>query len=259
MAEKRVFLDGNILWSGVTQAISRSQDPVLCIIRPSDVTFAAVSGLRLVVSWQFQLYEMLPVGAVFVIPPAIASFLTANAVRTRVELVIRGQAITLALQDDLGRYELRWKSDVASFPAPPEINHLLTVPDNLIEVSYLTISDAAHRAVAKLTTMESLGQIHRTKLAILVDFSHSRLAINGQEIQGGPKARYYFDPRLIIRALEFLKTDTIRVGVTPLLRGNHRGFFSIVTDQDGYRVHCALLSIGMETQKLYPLPPGRNQ
>jgi len=259
VTEKRVFLDGNILWSGVTQAISRSQDPVLCIIRPSDVTFAAVSGLRLVVSWQFQLSETLPVGAVFVIPPTIASFLMAEAVRTRVELAIRGRAVTLALQDEMGRYELRWHSDVASFPAPQAFNRMLIVPDNLVEVSYISISDAAHRAVAKLATMESVEQIHRTKLAILVDFSRSRLVINGQEILSGPQARYYFDPRLIIRALEFLKTDTVRVGVTPLLGVNHRGFLSIVTEQNGYRVHCALLSIGMATQKLYPLPPGRNQ
>ncbi|MDY7041473.1 MAG: hypothetical protein SVX38_11475, partial [Chloroflexota bacterium] len=61
MSEKRIFLDGNILWSGITQAVSRSQDPVLCILRPSNVTFAAVSGLRLVVSWEFPLPDPLPV------------------------------------------------------------------------------------------------------------------------------------------------------------------------------------------------------
>lgn len=259
MSEKRIFLDGNILWSGITQAVSRSQDPVLCILRPSNVTFAAVSGLRLVVSWEFPLPDPLPVGAVFAIPPTIASFLTADAVRTRVELAVQEQNVTLALQDELGRYELRWDSDVANFPAPSMFNRLLTVPASLTEVSYIHISDAAHQAVAKLVTMESLKQIHRTKLAILVDFSRSRLLIDGRELLAGTQARYYFDPRLIIRALEFLKTDTVHVGVTPLPGAGNQGFLSIVAEQDGYRVHCALLSIGLQTQRLYPLPPGRNQ
>jgi hypothetical protein len=57
-----------------------------------------------------------------------------------------------------------------------------------------------------------------------------------------------------MRALEFIKSDTVQVGLTRVAEPN-RAFLSILAKQDGYTVHCALLSIGVDTQKLYPLPP----
>jgi hypothetical protein len=62
----------------------------------------------------------------------------------------------------------------------------------------------------------------------------------------------------VIRALEFLREDTLRVGIAPLPAGE-RGYLSLLSKDGDWVVHCALLSIGRDTQQLYPLPPERNR
>ena len=106
-------------------------------------------------------------------------------------------------------------------------------------------------------SIESQHQVHRTKLAILVGLSHGRLTVNGQEISEETVDKYYFDPRLIIRALEHVQADQVELGMTSL--GPQRAFLSLVNRQPECSVHCALLSIGLETQQLFPLPPRRSQ
>ncbi len=151
----------------------------------------------------------------------IADLLMSESVRSQssVEISRRGKDVLLRLVDHLGSYEIRWKSDLASFPAPPEFSELLKVPDVLIDVPYLRISDAIHQAVAKLVRLESDEQVSQTKLAILIDLDFGRLSVNGQEIVVGKSRQYYFDPRLVIRALEVIKDRTIRVGISPITGG----------------------------------------
>jgi hypothetical protein len=217
--------------------------------------------LRLIVSWEAELRRSAPGNLAFLIPPTVADWLSSEVVRSQagVNIVLgEGGEVALRLADHLGSYEIRWQSDLASFPAPDEFSQLIKVPQTLIDVPYLKISDAAHRAVAKLVRMESEDQIDRTKLAILITLDLGRLTVNGQEIVGPGSSQYYFDPRLVIRALEFIKEQTVRVGITPLA-GRQRAYISLLVEQEGWTVHCSLLSIGMNTQMLYPLPQGRNQ
>jgi len=257
---KRLFVDGEVLWAGVRKACSRSVEPILCLIKPDKIAFVAVSGLRLVASWEIRLRQPAPGSLALVIPPTVADLLSSEAIHSQVsvEIVLQGENVTLRLTDHLGSYEICWKSDLSSFPAPGEFSSLVKVPGVLMDVPYLSISDAAHQAVAKLVHMESKEQIDRTRLAVLISLDFGRLSINGQEIVGVEKSQYYFDPRLVIRALEFVKERTIRLGLTPLREGR-RAFLSLLARQDGWTVHCSLLSIGKQTQKLYPLPPGRDR
>jgi len=218
------------------------------------MNFVAPGGLRLVVLWQFDLKRSLSDSAVFTIPPMIASFLASEAIRNTIEIEVDEDMVTVVTQDRWGRYELRWPSDVSAFSAPEEFSRLLARPSHLTEVSYLHLSDIVHEAVAKLVPMESERQIHPTKLAVLIDFGSPTLRVDGQEIEVGTRNQYYFDPRLIIRALEFIKSDTVQVGLTKVTEPT-RAFLSILAKQDDYTIHCALLSIGVDTQRLYPLPP----
>jgi hypothetical protein len=253
MAES-ISVDGDILWAGIRRAASRTKEPILCILKGKAMNFVAPGGLRLVVLWQFDLKRSLSDSAVFTVPPMIASFLATEAIRDTIEIEVDEDMVTVVTQDRWGRYELRWPSDVAAFTAPEEFSRLLVRPSHLMEVSYLHLSDIVHEAVAKLVPMESERQIHPTKLAVLIDFGSPTLRVDGQEIEVGMRNQYYFDPRLIIRALEFIKSDTVQVGLTKVTDPN-RAFLSILAQQEGYTVHCALLSIGVDTQRLYPLPP----
>jgi hypothetical protein len=260
MSQDRLYIDGKILCTGVRNATSRSEEPILCLIRSDVITFVAVSGLRLVISWRTQLRRPAADNVVMVIPPLVAELLSCDAICTQVgvELVMHGDTAFARLTDHLGRYDIRWRSNLASFPAPDSFGQLIKEPAVLVDVPHLKFSDATHQAVAKLARMEAEEQISPTKLAILIDLDFGRLSIEGEEIVTTGRQQYYFDPRLVIRALEFLKEKTIRVGITPLV-GDRQAFLSLLSEQDDWTIHCALLSIGMDTQKLYPLSPGRNR
>jgi hypothetical protein len=258
--QKRLYLDGEILWTGIRKAASRSEEPILCLVEEDSIRFVALSGLRLVVSWEIQLRSPGSSRWAFVVPPVIADWLSCEAVRSQagVEVVAQGNDVSLRLADQRGDYEIRWRSDLASFPAPDEFSELVKVPEALMEVPYLKISDAAHKAVAKLVHMELEKQVDRTRLAILIALDFGGFSVDGREIIGARLSQHYFDPRLVIRALEFIRERTIRVGITPL-KDEQRACLSLLARQEDWEVHCSLLSIGLETQKRYPLPSGRNR
>ncbi len=245
---------GHVLWDGVRRALTCSEDPILSIAKGHELTFAALSGARLAISWRFRVPTPVDGLIVFVIPQMIASHLVAAPGRREenVDLVLRGNEVRLTAYDEKGSYELHWQSDLHTFPAPPEMSHLLVLPSDPVRLGYLELSDSVHQAVAKLVSIESQQHIHRTKLAILLSLSHGHLIVDGREISAQTTGQYYFDPRLIIRALEFVRTEWVEVGLTSL--GPRRAILSIVDRQPGCVVHCALLSIGLDTQRLFPLP-----
>lgn len=254
----RICLVGQVLADGLRQASARSEEPILCLARRNSLTFVAVSGLRLVVSWEFALpTQQIDRQAAFVIPPMIVNHLLAvtGSTTEETDLVLEGNDVALITHDELGSYELRWRSDLGNFPAPPEMSRLLVPPAISARLGYLQVSDAVHQAVIQLADMESHRQIHRTRLAVMVNLSDGHLTVTGQEIEPRVINRYYFDPRLVIRALELVKAEYVQVGLTSL--GPRSAFLSIVDRQPNHLVHGALLSIGLDTQRLFPLPRGR--
>jgi hypothetical protein len=258
--QNRLRLEGDWLCTAIRKATLRSKEPILCLVKPNTIRFVALSGLRLVVSWETALDKPVSGRLAFVIPPLIAQLLSSEVIQgqTGVEIAVKGGDVVVRLSDALGRYEIRWQSDLSAFPAPTEFSELIGMPGELMEVPYIRLTDATHEAVAKLVHMEADEEVHRSKLAILIDLDFGRLSIDGQEIIGTGSTRYYFDPRLVIRALEFIKARTLRVGVRPLKAGN-RAYLAMLAKQQEWTVQCSLLSIGKETQMLYPLPPGRDR
>jgi hypothetical protein len=258
--ENRLYIDGRVLCKGLQQATSRSEEPVLCLIKPESIKFAAISGLRLVISWERQFESPLSRSLAFLIPPMVAELLSGEVICSQVgvEFTTLGQTAICRLTDHLGRYEIRWDSDLSTFPAPESFSQIIQAPAAAIEVSYLRFSDAVHESVAKLVRIEADEQVSPTKLAILMDLDFGRLRVDGEEIVTAESRQYYFDPRLVIRALEFVKERRLRVGITPLA-GERRAYLSIMAQEEDWLVHCSLLSIGLDTQRLYPLPPGRNR
>jgi hypothetical protein len=236
------------------RATARSDDPVLCMIKQDAVKFIALSSRRLVVSWEYTVNLPTKSTAALVIPPVVARIMTSEAIKRLINIRLEDHQAIMAITDQSGSCEISWHSDVTDFPAPPEFGQFISPPHGLVEVNYLTISDAVHQAIAKLVTIESAGQARRDKLAILIDFGPQKLIVDGRAISSSEAVRYYFDPRLIVRALEFAKGDRIGVAVTGLSTRS-QAILSFVANKDNCQVHCALLSIGLDTQKLYPLPP----
>jgi hypothetical protein len=261
MNQKGTYIDGRMLCLGIAKAVSRSEEPLLCLIKQNKLTLVAVSGLRLVVSQDARLPRPVEGSIAFVIPPLVAEMLACETVcrQTGVELLMRGQDVSMRLIDALGKYELRWKSDFATFKGPEAFAQMIQAPRTVVSVPHLRFSDAAHQAVAKLGYIHADRQIPPNKLAILIDLNLGRLLVDGEEIAATEHRRFYFDPRLVIRALEFLKEETLRVGITALPGDTRRGYLSLISKDGEWTVHCSLLSIGKDTQRLYPLSSRRNR
>ena len=261
MEPKRLLVDGKMLCTGIQKAVSRSDEPILCLIREDKITLVAVSGLRLVISREARLREPTATTMAFLIPPLVAELLSSNTICTQIGIAfeLHGQNAAARLTDHFGSYELRWKSDFASFAGPKAFAQLIQAPNALVTVPHLRFSDAAHQAVAKLGYMHADRQISPSKLAVLIDLNFGQLLVNGEEIVAAESRRYYFDPRLVIRTLEFVREETLRVGITPLPSEPRRGYMSVLSKDGEWTIHCALLSIDKDTQELYPIPPGRNR
>ncbi len=256
---QRLSLQGSVFSEGVQRASAYADEPILCVAGGQRLAFAVVSGARLMISWQFRLPTPIQPPIVFVIPKVIAQHLVASPVggQARVELLLRGSEVTLTSRDAKGPFELRWRSDLHLFPAPAEMNRLLAVPSDLVRLNYLQLSDSIHQAVARLIAIESQQHIHRTRLAVSLSLSNGHLVVDGREIAEEATDQYYFDPRLIVRTLEHIRAEQVEVGLTDL--GPRRAILSIVDRRSDHILHCALMSIGLETRLLFPSSPHRNR
>jgi hypothetical protein len=111
------------------------------------------------------------------LPPLAANFLSSDSgaqpSRKRLTFSSTRGGLTALLLERLEHShlsELRWRADPGrrSPHARRKPGSMLAPPRNLIDVSYLDVNDAAHRAVAKLLSLEPLEATPRNKLAILV-------------------------------------------------------------------------------------------
>ena len=254
MNSSPVEIDSKVMRTGLRRAMTRNRDTLLCMLGPASIRFIGVGGLRMMVSWEHTLTG--PTSPQYYVFPALVThLLTSPATEDlrHLTLSMAGKDVSLGMINDYNQYQLRWRADLRQFMTPPEFAQMLAVPKGMLTLSYLSLSDAAHQAVANLVNMQSMQNVPSEKLAILIDFSSSHLTLNGRTIIHGASGACYFDPRLIIRALEINKANTLRVGMTPLPVGR-RAVLTILAEQDNWRVQCAVLSIGAETQRLYPLP-----
>ncbi len=256
---QKLSLRNRIFSEGVRRASACSDESILCVASGQMLAFAALGGARLLISWQFRLPTAIQPPAAFVIPKVIIQHLSASppSGEAEVKLLLRGNEVTLTSCDAKGPFELRWRSDLHSFPVPTEMNHLLTVPIKLVRLNYLQLSDSVHQAVAKLIAIESQQHIHRTKLAVSISLSNGRLVIDGQEIADQAMDQHYFDPRLVVRALEYVRAEQVEVGLTSL--SPRRAVLSIVDRRPDHILHCALMSVGLESPLLLPSSSRRNQ
>jgi hypothetical protein len=252
-----IELNPSLVRNGLKRVVTRSGDTLLCVIGPTSIRFIGISSLRMMMSWEHPLDG--PKTPQFYVFPRLAAHLLASMLGqelTGLKLALAGPQVVLGMTDRRGQYELRWSADLRQFMVPPEFTQMLAVPKSMITTRYLALSDAAHQAVADLMGLQAAQGVPKDKLAILVDFAASHLTLDGRTIVHGMQGAFYFDPRLIIRSLEIIKSNGLQVGVTPL-PGGLRAVLTLLADQEGWHVQCALLSIGVETQKLYPMPQDR--
>jgi len=247
---RQISLCGKPFWDGVQDVANRVHEPILGVVHGHTLTFVVLRAASLTVSWSYPLPTAVFEPFLFGIPPLIADHLARHPATGAgdVRIGAQGAEVSLVSQDATGEYELRWRFDLNQFPAPPELGRLLTPPRGTVVASYLQVADAIHSAAAELAIMESSGRIHRTQLALSFELGGAGVRVLACEVQVGIEGQYYFDPRLIMRALEFVGADQVELGLTGL--SPSRAFLSLVERGIDRITHCALLSMGLETSRL---------
>ena len=247
-----IRLDGRALLNGLDWAASHTRQPILCILERDVVKISFMGGLRLAVSWQAFRSEGDYGDGSFVIPPEMTPELQ-RLPRMPLTLQISGQRASLgAGQSPLLRKS--WSFDLKSLAAPPQFAKMIALPQGARQVDYVTLSDIVHKAIATLGDKDVNEAVPRNKLAILVNVQQGILEMDGVEISKGQPERFYFDPRLIVRSLDYLQGKVVDLGIQRLGFGN-RAILHLVSTEHDHTVSCGLLSISLDTQRLFPLPP----
>ena len=252
MADTTIQIDGQTLLRGLDWAAGHTEQPILCLVEEDLIKLAFVGGLRLAVSWQ----TSRPAGdhgdGAFVIPPEMLADLL-RLPRVPLTLLTAGDRVSLGAGDS-PLLRKAWASDPKTLSAPPQFGQMIVLPQRARQVDYVMLSDVVHKAIARLGDKDVNEAVPRNKLAIQVNLQQSSLEIDGVEISKSPPERFYFDPRLIVRSLDFLQGRVIGLGIQRLGFGN-RAILHLVSAHENHAVICGLLSISLDTQRLFPLPP----
>jgi hypothetical protein len=245
-------LDGERFLSGLEWAVEQTDGPIFCIMQGGTYKLVFMGGLRLAISWVTPRSPNDEGEGFFLIPQAVAPDIL-RLPRMPLDVSVDHDEVKLGAGGS-ALLSRAWSFDPRELAAPPQFSQMIVPPSELMKVEFIPLSDVVHRAVAKLGEKDVSDTVHRSKLAILVHMQQSSLLVDGVEISRGLPERFYFDPRLIVRSLEYLTGETLGMGLHRLGFGN-RAIIYLVSKAEDHSVCCGLLSISLDTQKLYPLPP----
>ena len=249
-----IQLDGETFLKGLQWAANgqHADGPLLCVLKGRLCKLALISGTRLAIAWQALRPTADQGDGFFLIPGPVAQELAGiTPAPIIMELGPKHAALTTGWQAQIKR---EWDFDPRDLAAPPQFGQMIIPNTDLLQVGYVALSDVVHRAIAGLGEKDANESVPRNKLAILVKLEQSSLIVDGVEISRSQPQRFYFDPRLMVRSLECLESPQIGLGMRQLGFGNRAILYLVAKGMD-HTVSCGLLSISLETQKLYPLPP----
>jgi hypothetical protein len=245
-----IRLNPHVIRKGLSLAQNWTKGPILCWLTPQSTRLVVVNEYRFVAVWEWQ-EENEARPCFFLVPPFIASTLSGPASwhLARMEVMLHRNNVALIMHDERNDYVLQWRWDPWIFRAPTAFQKMIAQPGDIMRSEYVAIADAVHLAVANLGRMEGLEQVRRDRLAMTIDFSPGRLIIDGQEIIAGDSQQFYFDPRLVIRALEISQARAIGLSMSKLPE-NGQSILHIGTDREQWQVRCAVLSLSREETHL---------
>jgi hypothetical protein len=252
-----IQVDGQVLRQSLSWALSHASKPILCIYKGPFFKLAFMGGIRLAVSCQTRRPTGEQGEAFFVIPSMTAQTLMEESFDTSPsfwQVHVENKQVTVTRPQ---LPDVSWESDVTTLGAPPQFGEMVVPPRGLLPVDYLAFADAVHHSIAKLVEKDASEAVHRNRLAVLINLQRGNLVVNGTEITRSRTTRFYFDPRLIVRSLEYLNERRVSIGIKPLGLEN-RGILYLVGHEKTWTICCGLLSISLDTQKLYPLAPRDN-
>lgn len=227
---------------GLSWAQSWSNGPVLCRLGNGTMSFVVVNERRFLASWSWPLPQAEGM-RFFLIPPFVANTINNPAAynATALQVMLRKNLVGMVISAGREEFRLQWRWDPSTFKAPKAFDQMLKPPTEEMRMSYVTVADAVHLAIANLGQMSMEDGMGFEDAVIQIDFAPGQFNIQGQTVNEGTSQRYYFDPRLVLRSLEVSRGEAVGFSIQPV--GKERAILFFTTQREHWRMHCAVLSI----------------
>lgn len=239
LTAKPIVLNIQAMRRGLSWAQSWSSEPVLCRIKDEKMYLVAVSQKQFLVSWAWPLPGVME-SHFFLIPPFVISTITNPAAYSAdgLAVMLKKNVAGMIINQGKQEFRLQWRWSADSFRAPKSFEKMLNPPANIVQSSYLAIADVVHLAIANLGNMNVSEE---------VSFDSAVIEVNLPMTEENPdNTRYFFDPRLVLRAVEVTRGDSIGFAMQPI--EGKKAIVHFMTQREDYFIHCAILSTSVKSE-----------
>jgi len=185
----------------------------------------------------------------FLMPPFIARTLSGRAAWDiqRLEILTNRNVVGAMLYTADQDFRLQWKWRPSAFQTPRFFKQMHRLPDMTVRAPYVNLADIVHLAFANMMNPALTDDIppDQPKGGILIDFMPGQINIDGESIQqSNQQARYYFNPKMLMRGLEIVRESHLSFTIEETQRSRSAVLF-LGCRREGWDIHCAVQSIGV--------------
>ncbi len=247
---RAVGLDVGALRNGLAWAQSWTQQHILCRIGEGNLTFMVAERDGFLAAWSWNA-PTLSEPAFFLIPPFVAKLLSGRAMWDVQELKIMTHRNAVGAMLYAGQRQpvrLQWHWHAADFGSPSHFKLMSRLPDMMISAPYVNLADVIHLAIANVISpgITEDGDPEPVPSGILIDFMPGQINIDGESVhsQSLQQARYYFNPKMLIRGLEIVRSSHLSFAIRESKRSQSAVLY-MACQREGWNIHCAIQSVGV--------------
>lgn len=239
------------LRTGLAWAQSWTKEHILCRLGHGQMTLMVGEANGFLAVWSYPMPAQ-DNTVFFLIPPFIARTLSGRPAWDidRLEILTNHNVVGAMLYSAKQQFRLQWKWHPSTFQTPRYFKRMNTLPDITVRAPYVDLADIVHLAFANMMNPALMEDFppDQPKGGILIDFMPGQINIDGESIQrSNQQARYYFNPKMLMRGLEIVRESHLSFTIEEIQRGRNAVLY-VGCRREGWDIHCAVQSIGVNHQ-----------
>lgn len=250
-----IKVDPVAMRTGLAWAQSWTKGHILCKLGEGALTFmvADADGFLAVWSWPAPEYNR---SLFFLIPPFVAKTLSGRAAweLEDMRVLINRNAVGMIFHAQREEFRLQWKWHAKDFRSPAHFRKMSRQPDMMVRAPYVNLADVIHLAIANMINPALVEDIppDQPQGGILIDFMPGQINIDGEMLsQQSQQARYYFNPKMLMRGLEIVREAHLGFTIQEIIPGRQAALY-LACEREGWSIHTAIHSVGVSHSSQQP-------